>query len=92
MIHGDEEALSASLITKDSDVVLDCCIRTINEHAINNPMMVCENCKQIVKVFSSESSFRNYSRFCNGRGRIFRQGDVLDYKVVTFHIYDTFNK
>ena len=72
--------------------IYDCCITTIGLHAANNPMMVCENCKQIVKVFTSEPAFKNYIKFCDGRGRTFRGGETSKYRVVTFHIYDTFNK
>ncbi len=75
-----------------SENLLDCCIVTIEAHGEHNPMMVCDKCKQIVKTFSSEKAFEHYVKFCEGRGRCFKTGKCGSYDVITFNVYDTFNK
>jgi len=73
------------------DVLMPCCIKTLGIHSTHNPMMVCPECKQIIKVFSEESPFRNYIRFCESRHRKVFTAKHVDQYVVVFRSYDTFN-
>ena len=46
-----------------------CCRQTVRSHVAHNPMMVCPDCKLMIKCFSDERSFNNYVTFCRSRGR-----------------------
>ena len=68
----------------------DCCVKTIDMHANNNPMMVCSECKQIIKCFDEERAFRNYKRFCLSRHRRIVASEYANWWVIIFKSYDTF--
>ena len=51
-------------------------------------MMVCTGCKQIIKCFRDDKSYRNYVTFCNGRRRAIQTGYVDTYFTVVFKSYD----
>lgn len=68
----------------------DCCTLTIEQHADNNPMMVCSQCKQIIKCFDQERAFRNYKRFCMSRHRRILATEHTKWWVIVFKSYDTF--
>jgi hypothetical protein len=46
-----------------------CCRKTIQSHVSHNPMMVCPDCKLMIKCFNDEKSFNNYVIFCKSRSR-----------------------
>ena len=46
-----------------------CCRQTVRSHVAHNPMMVCPDCKMMIKCFADERSFNNYVTFCKSRGR-----------------------
>jgi hypothetical protein len=46
-----------------------CCRRTVQSHVSHNPMMVCPECKLMIKCFNDEKSFNNYVTFCKSRSR-----------------------
>ncbi|MEI6833558.1 MAG: hypothetical protein WCL28_06150 [bacterium] len=46
-----------------------CCRQTVRSHVAHNPMMVCPDCKMMIKCFADEKSFNNYVTFCKSRGR-----------------------
>jgi len=46
-----------------------CCRQTVRSHVAHNPMMVCPDCKMMIKCFGDEKSFNNYVTFCKSRGR-----------------------
>lgn len=75
-----------------SDGLLGCCVNTINLLALHNPMMVCSECKQIIKCFTSDSSFRNYLTYCRSSRRPFSTGQTGQYQVVVFKSYDTYHR
>jgi len=64
--------------------LLPCCRHTIELHALYNPMMVCNDCHQIIKCFLDEKSFRNYLTFCNTKRREVATGKTSDYYIVVF--------
>ena len=68
----------------------DCCVQTIDMHAKNNPMMVCGQCKQIIKCFDDEKAFRNYKKFCLSRHRKILATQYSPWWVIVFKSYDTF--
>ena len=53
-----------------------CCRQTVRSHVAHNPMMVCPDCKIMIKCFVDEKSYNNYVTFCRSRGR--RIKTVLD--------------
>lgn len=76
--------------SKDFGGLQNCCVETIRKHALYNPMMVCADCKQIIKCFLDERSFRNYLTFCNSRRRTIQKGMVQGYHTIVFRSYDTY--
>lgn len=70
--------------------LLKCCSDTIDMHGKNNPMMVCSECKQIIKCFDEEKAYRNYQRFCSSRHRKILATVYSKWWVVVFKSYDTF--
>ncbi len=46
-----------------------CCRETVRSHVLHNPMMVCPDCKIMIKCFFDEKSFERYLTFCRSRGR-----------------------
>jgi len=65
------------LMAEDSLKLLpSCCRQTVRSHVAHNPMMVCPDCKIMIKCFADERSFNNYVTFCRSRGR--RIKTVLD--------------
>lgn len=84
--------LPAVLETQDEcPELLECCRRTIHMHAKNNPMMVCSECKKIIKVFDDEKSYKNYQRFCLSRHRKFLATTFAGQHVITFKNYDSYS-
>lgn len=71
--------------------IAPCCRITIDQHGTNNPMMVCGECKQIIKCFDKELAFKNYYRFCLSRNRRFTADQYKGWFVISFRSYDTFN-
>jgi len=71
--------------------LLPCCERTINMHAANNPMMVCGECKQIIKCFSDEGAFKNYQKFCVSRHRKIFTTTYRGNIVVVYRAYQTYS-
>lgn len=80
-------------VKQDEEVAgpMDCCKRTIDMHGENNPMMVCSECKQIIKCFEEEKAFRNYRRFCQSRHRRILSTRYSNWWVVVFRSYDTYS-
>ncbi len=76
--------------TEEAPQLLECCKRTINLHAKNNPMMVCAECKKIIKVFDNEKAYLNYQRFCMSRHRRFLATSFQGNRVITFKNYDSY--
>ncbi len=64
--------------------LLLCCRNTIGVHAQYNPMMVCNECHQIIKCFDDENSYNKYLKFCETKGRPVAVGRAGDYFVVSF--------
>lgn len=75
----------------NSDQLLDCCKKTIKMHAANNPMMVCPDCKQIIKCFDEDRPFKNYQRFCASRHRKILATEFDGRYVVVFKSYDMYS-
>jgi hypothetical protein len=66
-----------------------CCEQTLETHAANNPMMVCGACKQIIKCFSDEKSYRNFLTFCKSRHRETQYFYYDPYYVVIYRAYQS---
>lgn len=64
-----------------------CCIKTIEELVINNPMMVCTECKQLIKCYRDGADFLNYIKFCESRKRPVTTGKVLNFYTIVFNTY-----
>jgi|GEM_PF-1348755 hypothetical protein len=78
-------------VPDETPELLECCKRTIQMHAKNNPMMVCGECKKIIKVFDNEKAYRNYQRFCMSRHRRFLATHFMGRHVITFKNYDSYS-
>ena len=78
-------------VVDEAPELLECCRRTIQMHAKNNPMMVCSDCKKIIKVFDNEKAYRNYQRFCQSRHRRYLATSFLGRHVITFKNYDSYS-
>jgi len=50
-------------------------------------MMVCSECKQIIKCFDEEAAFKNYITFCRSRRRPVLKGLVEGRHTVVFKSY-----
>ncbi len=80
----------SSGVPEQGDKLLACCMNTIAVHSAHNPMMVCPECKQIVKCFDNERAFSNYVKFCESRHRKVFTARHEKFFVVVFRSYDTF--
>jgi hypothetical protein len=49
--------------------VRSCCRSTILTHILHNPMMVCSDCKTMIKCFTDAKASQNYEVFCKSRNR-----------------------
>ena len=75
----------------DGIQLLECCKKTIQMHAANNPMMVCSDCKQIIKCFDDERAYKNYQRFCASRHRRILATVFEERYIIVFKSYDTYS-
>ena len=82
----DNSPIQGSL-SSDEKQIKKCCLGTVEEHVINNSMMVCQACKYIIKCFSNKGSFDHYVLFCRSRDRKIKTGQYKNYWVVVFHYY-----
>lgn len=69
-----------------------CCRQTIGTHAANNALMVCGDCRQIIKCFSDDKAFRNYRAFCESRSREFFTTRYQDFNVIAFPSSDFYGR
>jgi hypothetical protein len=69
-----------------------CCVKTIHVHARHNRMMVCSECKQVIKCFTEEQPLRNYLRFCASRARKVTTGTIDGMQIVAYSSYDSFTR
>lgn len=71
LILPDDVADKFAALMVDSALknLTSCCRQTVRSHVAHNPMMVCPDCKMMIKCFSDERSFNNYVTFCKSRGR-----------------------
>ena len=94
-LNGEEADLATSCRAHDlaeGRGIPTCCVRTMNQHVRFNPMMVCAECKNIIKCFIDERAFENYVKFCQSRRRPIETGKVQDYWTVVFRSYDTYSR
>ncbi len=71
-----------------ADAIAPCCREMVDKLAHINPMMVCGECKQIIKTFRDDRAYRNYIKFCNSRNRTYTTGFYSNQWLVIFHAYD----
>ena len=64
-----------------------CCRQTVRRHVAHNPMMVCPDCKIMIKCFSDERSFNNYLTFCRSRGRRVKTASDVGFFFVMYNTY-----
>jgi hypothetical protein len=50
-------------------MIRPCCRATILSHVQHNPMMVCPDCKTMIKCFTEARASQNYEVFCRSRNR-----------------------
>jgi len=64
-----------------------CCRQTVRSHVAHNPMMVCPDCKIMIKCFADERSFNNYLTFCRSRGRRVKTASDVGFYFVMYNTY-----
>lgn len=64
-----------------------CCRQTVRSHVAHNPMMVCPDCKVMIKCFSDDKSFNNYVTFCRSRGRRIKTVQDSGFYFVMYNNY-----
>ena len=64
-----------------------CCRQTVRSHVAHNPMMVCPDCKIMIKCFADERSFKNYVTFCRSRGRRVKTAADVGFYFVMYNTY-----
>ncbi len=77
--------LSPNKVTRPGDELLVCCVHTMDTHASHNAMMVCPQCKQIIKCFEKENAYLNFVRFCESKHRKICTSTYKEKYVVVFH-------
>lgn len=95
VVESTEPQSSKPRITETVEVLEgslpQCCRTTIDMHAAFNNMMVCSQCKQIIKCFDDAKAFTNYRRFCASRHRRILATEYAERYIVAFSSYDTFS-
>lgn len=66
-----------------------CCRQTVRSHVAHNPMMVCPDCKMMIKCFADDKSFNNYVTFCRSRGRRIKTAQDSGFYFVMYNNYPT---
>ena len=61
-----------------------CCKTTIEKHASHNPMLVCPDCRKMVKCYQDYTAFKRYVQFCLSQGRDIHLAEYAGYQIVTF--------
>lgn len=87
---GKENLNFHKINNQHNEVIGSCCLKTIDIHSNNNRMMVCPECKQIIKCFREEKDFRNYLIFCHSRRRNVKTTIYDNQYVVVFNSYNTY--
>ena len=59
-----------------------CCIQTMDNHSAHNHMIVCDECNDLIKLFSNGAAFRNYLKFCQSKDREVLSGRYKDFYVI----------
>lgn len=59
-----------------------CCIQTMENHSAHNHMIVCDECNDLIKLFSNSAAFRNYLKFCASKDRDIMCGRYKEFDVV----------
>ena len=78
------------VISRTNPGFRECCVKTVKENAKYNPMMVCPECKYLIKCFSDDAAYRNYLKFCHSRGRHVESGWLEPYQVAIFKAFDQY--
>lgn len=87
----DAKAAPTSGVAPPGDIP-SCCVATIKRHVQFNPMMVCAECKNIIKCFLDDKAYDKYLTFCQSRRRPILKGKVQDYWTIAFRSYDTYGR
>lgn len=95
MTNSEQDLATGLRVSSESNETLtdglrNCCINTINLHARFNPMMVCSECKHIIKCFKDKDAYDKYFIFCRSRKRQIAVGHLNEYYTIVFKSYDTF--
>ena len=70
---------------KIDDPIADCCADTIDKEISLNSMVMCPNCKRIIKGFLSKNAFSHYVTFCESRKRQITRHKYASRYIVTFN-------
>ena len=59
-----------------------CCMKAIDSHSAHNHMIVCDVCNDLIKLFTDTTSYRNYLKYCNSKGRNILNGRYGEFDVI----------
>jgi hypothetical protein len=68
-----------------------CCRSTILSHVQHNPMMVCAECKTMIKCFKDRRASINYETFCKSKNRRILSIEEGGMFFILFNEYDSTN-
>ncbi len=81
----NEDCMERSENEKIDDPIADCCAETIDKEISLNSMVMCPNCKRIIKGFLSRNAFSHYVTFCESRKRQITTHKYASRYIVTFN-------
>ena len=65
----------------------NCCRNTVILHGSLNQMMVCSECKTVIKYFLSKKEFQNYESFCRSKNRKYSTHHEGELSFLVFNDY-----
>lgn len=89
MNEGNAAVVDYSVLMNEGSLLAipPCCRQTIRRHVTHNPMMVCPDCKIMIKCFSNEKAYNNYVTFCRTRGRRIKSAQDVGFYFVMYNTY-----
>lgn len=66
---------------------LSCCAGAVDEHAEMNPIMVCGECRFIIKCFRQERPFKNFLHFCHSKQRKVVASKYKGFFIATYYAH-----
>jgi hypothetical protein len=72
------------VVLEPKEALQECCTKTIEELAKNNPMISCTSCQALIKCFTDHTAYTNYISFCLSKKRDIMTHVYNDYYIVIY--------